>query len=108
MYDASDIAKHLNIKDSNGKPLGRNRFLQYCRFNGMLMLDSNQPKQSMVTLGLMRYHMAKKRYKLHGMPLFSERCIAYIQRKIANGDFQLGFTKRLEKHKACVDLNEVC
>ena len=107
MYDASEIAKHLNIKD-NGKPLGRNKFLQYLRFNGVLMLDSNQPKQTMVTLGLMKYHMAKRRYKLFGMPLFSERCIPYFQRKIANGEFQLGFTKRLEKHKAQVELNDVC
>ena len=107
-YDGSDVAKAIMLKDSNGRIMGRNRFLQYLRFNGMLMLDSNQPKQINIQLGLMRWHMAKRKYKQFGMPLFSDRGIAYIQRKIANGDFQMGFTKRVDKHKNEVNINDVC
>ena len=107
-YDAADVAKALMLKDANGKYLGRNKFLQYCRFNGMIMKDSNQPKQTMITLGLMRYHMVKRRFKMWGMPLWSDRGIAYIQRRVENGEWQLGFEKRVIKQKQTVKLEDVC
>ena len=107
-YDAADVSKTLMLKDTNGKILGRNKFLQYCRHNGMLMKDSNQPKQNMITLGLMRYHMVKRRFKMWGMPLWSERGINYIQRRIENGEWQMGFEKRIIKQKQVVKLEEIC
>ena len=107
-YDASDVAKFLNIKDTTtNRILGRNKFLQWCRFNGIIMLDSNQPKHSQISLGLMRWHMVKRRYKMWGISLWSDRGIAFIQRRIEKGEFQLGYTKRIEKHKT-VKLEEVC
>jgi hypothetical protein len=107
-YDAADVSKALMLKNTNGKILGRNLFLQYCRYNGMIMKDSNQPKQIMITLGLMRFHMVKRRYKMWGMPLWSDRGIAYIQRRIENGEWQLGFEKRIIKQKQVVKLEEIC
>lgn len=107
-YDAADVSKALMLKNTNGKILGRNKFLQYCRFNGMIMKDSNQPKQTMITLGLMRYHMVKRRFKMWGMPLWSDRGIAYIQRRIENGEWQMEFEKRIIKQKQVVKLEEIC
>ena len=106
-YDAADVAKAIMLKDG-GKILGRNKFLQFCRFNGMLMADSNQPKQNMITMGLMRFHMVTRRYKMWGMPLWSDRGIAYIENRIANGDWQIGFTKRLVKNVVVLKLDDVC
>jgi hypothetical protein len=106
-YDASDVAKVLMLKDGK-KILGRNKFLQCCRFWGLIMLDSNQPKQSQISLGLMRWHLVNRRYKKVGMPLWSERGIAFIKRRIETQEFQIGFTKRVEKNKYTVKLSDVC
>lgn len=105
-YDCSDVAKNLAIKDGI-KVLGRNKFMQYLRHNGVLMQDSNQPKQSFITLGLMRYHMVKRRYKMWGMPLFSERGIAFLQRKIDCGDYTIGFMKKINKNET-IKLEDIC
>jgi hypothetical protein len=106
-YDTADVAKAIELR-VNGKIIGRNKFMQYLRFNNVIMKDSNQPKQNMITLGLMRFHMVTRRYKQYGMPLFSDRGIAYIQRRISSGEFQIGFMKRIEKYKPIKNLNEVC
>jgi hypothetical protein len=105
-YDAADVAKALMLKDGK-KILGRNRFIECCRFWGLIMADSTQPKQSQITLGLMRFYLVKRRYKQFGMPLWSDRGIAYIQRRIETGEFQIGYTKRIQKYKT-VKLEDVC
>lgn len=56
----------------------------------------------------MRFHMVKRRYKMWGMPLWSDRGIAYIQRRIENGEWQMGFEKRIIKQKQVVKLEEIC
>lgn len=104
-YDASDLAKFLMIK-VDGKIIGRNKFLQLLRANGYLMKDSNQPCQAWITMNMARWHVTVKRHKKYGMPIFHERSIAYLQKKIANGDIQLIFEKRKDKH--IVRLQDVC
>jgi phage antirepressor YoqD-like protein len=96
-YDVSDVAKALNLKHE-GKTLGRNKFMELLRYNGYIMSDSNQPKQIAISLGLMRYHMVNRRYKKYGMPLFSEKGLNYLSRKIETGDIQIGFQKKIKRH----------
>lgn len=106
-YDASDCAKFLEIKDTTTKRiLGRNKFLQYCRFNKIIMIDSNQPKQQMIQLGLMRYHTVTKHWKTYGICLWSERGLNYVKARIADGRYQIGYVKRKDKHTRTLD--EVC
>jgi hypothetical protein len=105
-YDAADCAKALMIR-MDGKVLGRNKFTEFARFNGMLMKDSLQPKQTMITLGLMRFHMVQRRHKRYGMPLWSDRGINYIKRKLDTGDFQLGLEKKVKKFQT-VKLEDIC
>jgi hypothetical protein len=96
-YDASETCKYLNIKYDD-KILGRNRFIELLRFNGYVMRDSNQPKQSPITMGLMRFHMVNRKMKKYGMLLFSERGLNYLKRKIETGDIQIGFQKKAKKN----------
>jgi hypothetical protein len=105
-YDASEMAKHLHIKDNTGKILGRNKFLQMLRYNGMLLKHSNEPTGTMITLGIMRYHFTVKRYKNYGFPLFSDKAIGYIQNRLADGRFQVQFLKKKMKYE--VNISDVC
>jgi len=104
-YDAAEVAKHLMIKDDK-KILGRNKFMQYCRHNGVLCKDSNQPKQNLIQLGLMRWHNTNKNWKTFGMPLWSDKGIAYMERRISSGAFSTGYLKRIEKYS--VNIDDVC
>ena len=106
-YDASDVAKHLKLERQDGKILGRNLFSEFLRFNGVLLKDSTQPKQSWIDMGLARYHMVNRRYRLYGMTLFSDKGIAFIERKVATGSFQIGFEKRKKTDSNIVNPEDV-
>jgi len=107
-YDAADVAKYLNIRDTaTNRIVGRNKFLQLLRANGCLMRDSNQPTQHWIQLGLARWHMVTRRYKHYGMPIFSDKALAYIENKIKSGVWQIEFQKRIDKYKS-VKLEDVC
>ena len=106
-YDAADVAKFLNIKDTATKRVvGRNKFIQFLRHNGAIMKDSNQPTQYWIQLGLSRFHRTTKRWKTYGMPLFSDKGIAYIQNKIDSGVWVLDYEKRKMKNEAV--LKDIC
>lgn len=106
-WDAQEVSKVLGIRDPNTKKiLGRNKFLQWCRFNGILLKDSNMPKQSYVTLNLMIYHLAKRRYRRFGMPLWSERGIEYMRKKVQAGEYQFGYEK-IDKKTVVVKLEDI-
>lgn len=107
MYDASDLAKFLMIRDTQSqKILGRNKLLQCLRFNGVLCKDSNQPNMTMINLGLMHWHTTIKRHKTYGMPLFTDKGVNFIKARFADGRYQIGYEKRREKHT--VKLEEIC
>lgn len=104
-YDASDCAKFLMIK-VEGKILGRNLFLQYLRYNKLIMKNSNQPCQQWILLGLARWHNTNKNWKTFGMPLWSERGLNRLKTMIVNNTLQIGFEKRVDKH--VVQLKDIC
>jgi len=96
-YDCGELAKYLNLKHDN-KSIGKNKMIELLRFNGYVMRDSNQPKQSMVTMEIMRYHLVNRRYKKYGMLLVSERGLNYFKRKVDTSDIQIGFQKKINKN----------
>jgi len=108
-YDSADLAKYLRIVNpQTGKPCGRNKLLEVLRFNGMIMSDSNQPSQYLVTLNLARWHMVNRRFKRYGMILFHERALEYFRQRIVNGKIQIGFKKRVVKQPHIVRLEDIC
>ena len=109
-YDSADVAKFLNIRNPNTKRIvGRNLFMQFLRYNGVLLKDSNQPNQMWINLGLAKFHMVTKRYKVYGIPIFSETAISYIENRIVDGRLMIGFEKRLIKeHESVKEISEVC
>lgn len=109
-YDAGEVAKFLHIKNpATGRIIGRNLFLELLRYNKVLMKDSTMPTQMWINMGLARFHMVNRRYKMYGMPIFSENAIKYLEARVADGRFAIGFEKRKEKKYNCdVKLEDVC
>lgn len=108
-YDSADLAKSLNIKNTEtGRTIGRNLFIQFLRYNGVIMKTSNQPSQCWILLGLAKFHMVERRFKKYGMTIFSERAFGYIQNKIESGGFAIGFEKRIDRNVNIKEINEVC
>jgi len=85
-FTTSELAKMLNIKDSNNKHCGRNKMYALLRENGILM-KNNEPYQWLVNTDLVRMHMVEKRGKTYYLPIFSIRCLNFIQKKIETGAF---------------------
>lgn len=85
-FTTGEFAKMLNLKDSNGKPVGRNKLYALLRENGILM-KNNEPYQWVLNLELVRMHMVEKRGKTYYLPIFSIRGLNYVQKQIADGKF---------------------
>ena len=81
-YTVSEVAKMLNLKDGDNKPIGRNKFFRVLRYNKVLMYHANQPYQYFVQLGLLKLHSSSKNWKQYYIPVFSERGVNYLKNKL--------------------------
>lgn len=97
-FTMSEFAKMLGIKDSAGKTVGRNKLYALLRENGILM-KNNEAYQWVINLDLVRMHIVEKRHKTYYLPIFSIRCLNYVQKKIADGKFVTKIPPLVKKFK---------
>lgn len=102
-FTSTEIAKMLNLKDSNGKSIGRNKMYALLRENAILM-NGNEPYQWTIALGLVQMYLKEKRGKTYYLPIFSIRCLNYVQKKIAEGKFVTKIPPVVNNYK---DIDEV-
>ena len=82
-FTVAEVAKVLALKDSKGKPIGRNKFYKKLRDEEILM-DNNYPFQHYLNLDLVVMHEVKRgNYTLY-IPIFSQRGIDYLRRRYTN------------------------
>jgi len=85
-FTVAETAKAIGLKDSAGRLLGRNKFFNLLRSNGVLMSD-NQPYQYYLGLDLIRMYSVKRSGKTYFIPIFSERGVQYMKNKFSTGTF---------------------
>lgn len=88
LYTTGEVAKILNLKDSNGKSIGRTKMFKILRWNKVLLRD-NSPNQYYITMGLAMLHKPLKRWKRYTMPCFTERGLNYLENAFKQGKLQL-------------------
>ena len=86
LYTIGEVAKMLQLKDSEGKYVGRNRFFRCLRYNGVLIKD-NSPAQYFIMMNLALLHSTTKKWKTYTVPVFTEKGINYLRNKFQNGDY---------------------
>jgi phage antirepressor YoqD-like protein len=107
LYQVGEVSKMLNLKDNQGKPLGRNKLFKCLRYNKVLLRD-NTPSQFIINMGLGRLHVTNKRWKRYHLPVFTETGINYLQSGFESGKFTVQFdTTVSKKNKYIVQPNEV-
>ncbi len=102
-FTISEVAKIINAKDLNGITIGRNKFFQLLRVDGVL-LDNNFPSQYFLNLDLFKMHAVHKSGKTYFIPVVSEKGLAYLTNKYKNITF-VTEKKPLVKHS--VNLSDV-
>jgi len=105
-YTISEVAKMLNLKDKEGKCVGRNKMFRVLRYNKVLMADSNQPFQYFLVLGHIKLHSTSKRWKQYFIPVFSDMGVNYLKNKFESGDFIVNTD--WENKSETLDINDVC
>lgn len=98
-YTVGETAKMLQLRDSENKPVGRNRFFRALRYNGVLIKD-NSPSQIFITLGLAVLHKTTKRWKTYTVPVFTEKGVNYLKNKFETGGYIL-YLERDEPQEDC-------
>jgi phage antirepressor YoqD-like protein len=93
LYSVSDAAKILNLKDCDGRGIGRNRFFSVLKYNKVLLKD-NSPSQYWMNMHLMVLHKPMKRWKRYTMPCFTEKGINYLENQFKSGRFVVHFESK--------------
>lgn len=108
LYTMGELAKMLNLKDSNQKPIGRNRLFRVLRnpINKVLCKD-NTPSQFMINMGLAVLHRTTKRYKTYTVTCFTDKGIAYLENGFASGKYQVVLEPK-KQSVPTVRLEDVC
>ena len=105
-YTVSEIAKMLNLRDEDGKSIGRNKMFRVLRYNQVLMAD-NQPYQYYVMMNHAKLHCTTRRWKNYYIPVFSDMGVNYLKNKFLNGQFII-CTDWDKQEKQGLSLDDVC
>ena len=87
-YTVAELAKHLNLKDGEDKPIGRNKMFRLLRLNNILM-DNNYPFQYYLNLDLIHMRKVQKIRHTVSIPIFSMRGLNYFKRRFGNEKFEM-------------------
>ena len=79
-FTASEVAKIVGVTDAKGKPLGRNKFINWMKVQGILM-ENNMPYQFHINMGLARLYRVPRNGRVYYITVFSQRGIDYILNK---------------------------
>jgi phage antirepressor YoqD-like protein len=105
LYTVGEVAKMLQLKDNDNKPVGRNRFFRALRYNGVLIGD-NSPSQKFINMGLACLHSTTKRWKTYTVPVFTEKGIDYLRNKFEAGGYVVYVDR--DEPKQGLKLDDVC
>lgn len=103
-FTVEETAKIICVKDDKGKQIGRNKFFNLLRFDGVLLYN-NFPAQYYIDLDLVRMYAVSRSGKTYYIPVISQKGIGYLQNKYKDYTF---ITKKPTFVKHFVDLNEIC
>lgn len=93
-FTVAETAKLVAVKDSKGKLLARNRFMEVLRHNGVVYGKINMPNQSYLNLGLCKFHTTVKNGRhVFPMVIFSEKGITYLKDCFKSGRYVVEFKK---------------
>lgn len=86
LYTMSEVSKILNLKDQDGRHIGRNRMFRCLQYNKVICRD-NTPQQYFINMGLAVLHKTTKRWKTYTVLTFTERGIDYLKNGFASGKY---------------------
>lgn len=98
-----EVAKILCVKDDKGKAIGRNKFFNLLRYDGVLLYN-NFPAQYYIALDLMRMYPVSRGGKTYYIPVISEKGISYFQSKYKNYIFA---TRKQSFVKNSINIDDV-
>jgi phage antirepressor YoqD-like protein len=87
LYTMGEVSKLLNLRDQNGKTIGRNRFFKVLIHNKAILRD-HTPSQFMINSGLCVMHKTTKRWKTYTLITFTEKGINYLESAFKSGKYQ--------------------
>jgi phage antirepressor YoqD-like protein len=79
-WTISEVAKILAVTDEKGKVIGRNKFIRFLQYNGVLM-DNNMPYQFIITMDMARLYPVIRNGKTYHITVFNERGLTYLKNK---------------------------
>lgn len=94
LYTIGEVAKILNLRDMDKKPIGRNRMYRVLRNAGVLSKKDNTPMQYYINMGLAVLHTTTKRWKKYTVPCFTERGLSYLEERFKNGKYAINTEKQ--------------